>query len=116
MLRAYAAHAAMFTVLYRGYHIEVSPEPSGWRAGVYPRSADLPILCRNEVHACDQDEAVIPRPWIALMGCFGGDDREKLDEAARALFYSGIVGFPLLSSAGVVAVGLPPLSAVPPGA
>src|SRR5262245_63532195 len=32
---------------------------SGWRAGVYPRSADLPILCRNEVHACDQDEAVI---------------------------------------------------------
>jgi hypothetical protein len=59
MLRTYAAHAAMFTVLYRGYDIEVSPEPSGWRAGVYPRSADLPILCRNEVYACDQDEAVI---------------------------------------------------------
>ena len=59
MLTTYAAHAAMFTVLYRGYDIEVSPEPSGWRAGVYPRSADLPILCRNEVHACDQDEAVI---------------------------------------------------------
>ena len=59
MLRTYAAHVAMFTVLYRGYDIEVSPEPSGWRAGVYPRSADLPILCRNEVHACDQDEAVI---------------------------------------------------------
>jgi hypothetical protein len=31
----------------------------GWRAGVYPRSADLPILYRNEVQTSDQDEAVI---------------------------------------------------------
>ena len=29
-------------------------------------------------------------------------------------FYSGTFGFPLLSSAGVVALGLPPLSTVPP--
>jgi hypothetical protein len=59
MLRTYATEAAMFTVLYRGYDIEVSRAPSGWRVGVYPRSADLPILRRSEVHASDQDEAVI---------------------------------------------------------
>lgn len=50
---------ATFTVLYRGYVIEVSRAPSGWRAGVYPRSADLPILHRSEIHTCDQDEAII---------------------------------------------------------
>ena len=59
MLTTYATAAATFTDLYRGYDIEVSRAPFGWRAGVYPRSADLPILRRSEVHACDQDEAVI---------------------------------------------------------
>ena len=58
MYRAYA-EAVTFTVLYRGYTIEVAREPFGWRAGVYPRSADLPILGRQEVHAWDQDAAVI---------------------------------------------------------
>jgi len=58
MLRTYATEAT-FTVRYRGYDIEVSRAPSGWRAGVYPLSAGLPILRRSEVHACDQDEAVI---------------------------------------------------------
>jgi hypothetical protein len=48
-----------FTIVYRGYAIEVSRGPTGWRAGVYPRSADLPILCRNEVQTSDQDETVI---------------------------------------------------------
>jgi hypothetical protein len=33
---------------------------------------------------------------------------------ARSRHYSGIFGFPLLSSAGVVALGLPPLSTMPP--
>ena len=55
MLRAEVG--ATFTVVYRGYDIEVSPGPTGWRAGVYPRSADLPIL--NEVQTSDQDGAVI---------------------------------------------------------
>ena len=57
MLTSHAT--ATFTVLYRGYDIEVSRAPSGWRAGVYPRSADLPILRRCEIQAGDQDEAVI---------------------------------------------------------
>jgi hypothetical protein len=55
MLTSHAT--AAFIVLYRGYDIEVSRAPSGWRAGVYPRSADL--LRRCEIQACDQDEAVI---------------------------------------------------------
>jgi hypothetical protein len=59
MFGTHTIEAATFTVLYRGYDIEVSRAPSGWRAGVYPRTPDLPILRRSEVHACDQDEAVI---------------------------------------------------------
>ena len=31
-------------LLYRGYQLEVRREPSGWRVGIYPRTADLPIL------------------------------------------------------------------------
>jgi hypothetical protein len=57
MLRA--AVRTTFTMVYRGYAIEVSRGPVGWHAGVYPRSADLPILYRNEVQTSDQDEAVI---------------------------------------------------------
>ena len=45
MLASY--ETATFTVLYRGYDIEVSRAPSGWRASVYPRSVDLPILRRG---------------------------------------------------------------------
>jgi hypothetical protein len=55
----FRGQAISFIVLYRGYDIEVSRAPSGWRVGVYPRSADLPILRRGEVCACDQDAAVI---------------------------------------------------------
>ena len=33
-----------FTLIYRGYDLEVTRAPSGWLVGVYPRSADLPIL------------------------------------------------------------------------
>ena len=59
MLMLAPYETATFTVLYRGYDIEVSRAPSGWRASVYPRSADLPILRRCEIQACDQDAAVI---------------------------------------------------------
>jgi hypothetical protein len=50
---------ASSTVTASGANVGASSAPSGWRAGVYPRSADLPILRRYEIQACDQDEAVI---------------------------------------------------------
>lgn len=50
---------ADFTVTYRGYDIEVNRSPYGWRVGVYPRTADLPILRRSEVYAGDPDRAVV---------------------------------------------------------
>ena len=59
MLRTTWSQLPIFTLLYRGYDIEVSRAPSGWRVDVYPRSPDLPILRRGEVCACDQDAAVI---------------------------------------------------------
>ena len=46
-------------LVYRGYDLEVKRAPSGWRVGIYPRTADLPILRRCEVFARDQDEAVV---------------------------------------------------------
>ncbi len=46
-------------LFYRGYDLEVRRAPSGWRVGIYPRTADLPILSRHEVAAFDQDEAVV---------------------------------------------------------
>ena len=59
MHRTFSIQTPVFTLLYRGYDIEVSRGPSGWRVGVYPRTSDLPILRRGEVYACDQDAAVI---------------------------------------------------------
>ena len=59
MLKSYATAAGTYIVQYRGYVIEVSREPTGWRAGVHPRNADLPILRRNAIQAGDQDEAII---------------------------------------------------------
>ena len=58
MLKAISLQRGNFTLLYRGYDIEVSRAPSGWRVGVYPRTADLPILRYGEAYACDQDAAV----------------------------------------------------------
>jgi hypothetical protein len=46
-------------LLYRGYQLEVRREPSGWRVGIYPRTADLPILSRCEVIALDHHEALL---------------------------------------------------------
>jgi len=47
-----------FTLIYRGYDLEVTRAPSGWLVGVYPRSADLPILRQSHFYASDQDKAV----------------------------------------------------------
>jgi hypothetical protein len=61
MLRLYAGERAQLLqskLVYRGYDLEVRREASGWRVGVYPRTADLPILGRCEVFATDPDEAV----------------------------------------------------------
>ena len=62
MLRLFAekrAEVLQSKVLYRGYDLEVRRTASGWRVGIYPRTADLPILSRCEVAALDQDEAVV---------------------------------------------------------
>jgi hypothetical protein len=60
MLKLYATEArSRFTLIYRGYDLEVTRAPSGWLVGVYPRRADLPILRRNDFYASDQDEAVV---------------------------------------------------------
>jgi hypothetical protein len=60
MLRPYAAERVLLSKLfYRGYDLELRRAPSGWQVGIYPRSADLPILGRNEIFAPDPDEAVV---------------------------------------------------------
>ena len=62
MLRLYAGERAQVfesKLFYRGYDLEVRRAPSGWQVGIYPRSADLPILSRCEVAALGQEEAVV---------------------------------------------------------
>jgi hypothetical protein len=59
MLRHAAYREITYNLLYRGYDLEVSRAAAGWRVGVYPRKADLPILRRSELLAPDQDAAVI---------------------------------------------------------
>jgi hypothetical protein len=59
MLRLYAAECTLQSkVVYRGYNIEVRRAPPGWRVGIYPQNADLPILSHCEIFAPDPDEAV----------------------------------------------------------
>ena len=71
-LRGERATALQCKLVYRGYDLEVRRAASGWRVGIYPRTADLPILKRCEVFASDQDEAVVVgedecrRPVLAL--------------------------------------------------
>jgi hypothetical protein len=48
-----------FTVVYRGYDLDVTRAPSGWCVGVHPKTSDLPIIGRREVFAEDQDQAVV---------------------------------------------------------
>ena len=52
-------NAVQSNLLYRGYQLEVRRAPWGWRVGIYPRTADLPILSRCEVIAVDQHEALV---------------------------------------------------------
>jgi chromosome condensin MukBEF MukE localization factor len=47
-----------FTVVYRGYDLDLTRAPSGWCVGVHPKTADLPIIGRS-VLADDQDQAVV---------------------------------------------------------
>jgi hypothetical protein len=52
-------------LVYRGYDMEITRVPSGWRVGIHPRTSDLPILRRCEVIAGDQNEAVlVARGWV----------------------------------------------------
>jgi hypothetical protein len=55
MLRFYARERAQVQskLVYRGYDLEVRPAASGWRVGIYPRTADLPILRNCEIFATD---------------------------------------------------------------
>ena len=59
MLRLQAECALQSKLVYRGYDLEVRRAPTGWQVGIYPRSADLPILSRCEICAPDPDEAVV---------------------------------------------------------
>ena len=52
-------NAVQSKLLYRGYQLEVRRAPSGWRVGINPRTADLPILSRCEVIALDHHEALL---------------------------------------------------------
>ena len=52
-------HPLQDKLVYRGYQLEVRRAPSGWSIGIYPRTADLPILSRCEVIALDQQEALV---------------------------------------------------------
>ena len=52
-------NAVQSKLLYRGYQLEVRRAPVGWRVGIQPRTADLPILSRCEVIAVDQNEAFV---------------------------------------------------------
>jgi hypothetical protein len=52
-------NAVQSKLLYRGYQLEVRRGPSGWRVGIYPRTADLPILSRCEVIGLDHHEALL---------------------------------------------------------
>ena len=72
MLKLYATEAVRnrITLTYRGYEVELTRAPSGWRVGVYPRSADLPILSRSDFVARDEDKAVVQAKkridWVLL--------------------------------------------------
>jgi hypothetical protein len=59
MLSLYSPERALQSKLvYRGYDLEVRRAPLGWQVGIYPRTADLPILSRCEIVAPDPDEAL----------------------------------------------------------
>ena len=61
MLPIYSNSVAkrQFTIVYRGYELDVTRALSGWRVGVHPKTADLPILGRSEVYGHDQDQVIV---------------------------------------------------------
>ena len=61
MLKLYDTETvrSRITLIYRGYDLELTPASAGWWVRVYPRSADLPILRRNDFFSGDEDNAVI---------------------------------------------------------
>jgi hypothetical protein len=46
------------TLTYRGYDLEIRRALSGWQVGMYPRTADLPILSRSDFIARDEGCAI----------------------------------------------------------
>jgi len=46
-----------FTVVYRGYDLDLTRAPSGWCVGVHLKT--LPIIGRSEVFADDQNQAMV---------------------------------------------------------
>ena len=61
MLKLYDTETvrSRITLIYRGYDLEFTRASAGWWVRVYPRSADLPILRRNDFFSGDEDNAVI---------------------------------------------------------
>jgi hypothetical protein len=61
MLKLYDTETvrSRITLIYRGYDLELTLASAGWWVRVYPRSADLPILRRNDFFSGDEDNAVI---------------------------------------------------------
>ena len=58
MLRLQAVARRRFTLVYRGYDVEITRSLSDWRVGVRPKTADLPILGDSEVYGSDMDQTV----------------------------------------------------------
>jgi hypothetical protein len=53
-----------YTMVYRGYAIEVSRGPIGWRAGVYPSCTATKYRLPTKMRRSS-------RRWIASIGCSG---------------------------------------------
>ena len=72
MLTPYSTDAIRdrITLIYRGYDLELTRAPSGWLVGMYPRSADLPILPRSDFFARNEDGAIVQSKkridWVLL--------------------------------------------------
>jgi len=46
------------TFAYRGYDLELTRSFAGWLVEMYPRTADLPILARNNFFARNENRGV----------------------------------------------------------
>lgn len=70
MLKATDDIRNRLTFTYRGYDLEIKRALSGWQVGMYPRTADLPILSRSDFLARDEgvalDQARKRIDWVLL--------------------------------------------------